>query len=212
MGASSNGRTITGVVLDTGTYWVLYSQINNSSVIAGAVEGTSVSQTGIFNSSDARDFNLEGQGINDATVSASYISRQYLNGTVSYQGSNQSIVFTTQYSVDYETVPSLTTIAGSYSGTGAVLSGVEAADLTISPTGVISGRGLSSNCQFTGTATTHPRGNVYDVSVTFGGGTCSNGTSTVTGIGYYDAPSRRLYGTALNRTRSDGFIFVGTKP
>lgn len=211
IGPTSNGRTVTGVILDNGTYWVLYSAVNNPTVIAGAVEGTSTSRVGSFSSSDARDFNLEGQGINDATVSASYVARQSLNGIVMYTNSRQAISFVGSYNPTYDLVPSLSDVAGTYTGTAAVLAGVENAAVTISPTGTLTGRG-TSGCQFAGTVATHARGNIYDVAVTFGGGVCSNGTSTVTGIGYYDASAKRLYGTALNVNRSNGFIFVGTKP
>ena len=211
IGPTSNGRTVTGVILDNGTYWVLYSAPNNPTVIAGAVQGTSTSQVGSFSSSNARDFNLEGQGINNATVSASYIARQSLNGIVMYTNSLQPISFVASYNPTYDLTPSLALIAGTYSGTAAVLAGVENATTTITPAGQLSGRG-TSGCQYAGTVITHARGNIYDVSVTFGGGVCSNGTSTVTGIGYYDATAKRLYGTALNADRSNGFIFVGTKP
>jgi hypothetical protein len=34
----------------------------------------------------------------------------------------------------------------------------------------------------------------------------------VSGIGYYDIATKRLWGTALNATRSNGFIFAGSKP
>jgi hypothetical protein len=53
---------------------------------------------------------------------------------------------------------------------------------------------------------------LFDLTVTFGGGVCSNGTSTVTGIGYFDASTKRIYGAAPNSSRTDGFLFVGTKP
>ncbi len=50
------------------------------------------------------------------------------------------------------------------------------------------------------------------MSVTFGGGACSLGTSTVTGVAYYDANDRTLVVAALNATRTNGFLFLGTKP
>ena len=91
-----------------------------------------------------------------------------------------------------------------------MLGGTESAVVLITSAGAISGNG-ASGCQFTGTATPHAKGNVYDLSVTFGGGVCSNGRSTVNGIGYFDSTPKRLYGVALNSSRSNGFIFVGTK-
>lgn len=210
-GSTSTSRTVTGIVLDNGTYWVLYSSPNNSAVIAGAVQGTGTSLNGSFSSSDAKDFNLEGQGINNATVSASYNAKQSFNGAVTYSSPTPSVTFTSTYNPAYEQTPSLTSVAGTYFGTAAVVGGTESATVVVTSTGQITGIGISG-CQFSGTATPHPKGNVFDLAVTFGGGVCSNGTSTVTGIGYFDATQNRLYSTALNSARSNGFIFVGTKP
>lgn len=211
LGTTSNARTVIGVVLETGSYWVLYSSPNNPTVIAGAVQGTGNSVGGSFSSANARDFNLEGQGINNATVSASYVAKQSLNGVVTYTNTIPTISFTANYSNVYEIVPSVAAIAGTYSGSAAVVSGTEAANVTISTSGALVGRG-ASGCQFTGVVSPHAIGNIYDVSVTFSGGVCANGTNTVVGIGYFDSASKRLYSAALNSARSNGFIFVGTKP
>jgi hypothetical protein len=62
----------------------------------------------------------------------------------------------------------------------------------------------AGGCGFAGAATIHVKGNVYDVSVTFGGGHCSNGTSVVTGIAYYNATK---LSAGLN-SKSDEWVFV----
>lgn len=210
-GTTSTSRTITGVVLDTGTYWVLYSSANNSATIAGVIEGTGTSLNGGFSSSDAKDFNLEGLGVNNATVSATYNVKQTLNGSVTYPSLNQSSTFISTYNAAYDQTPSLATIAGTYSGSAAVIGGSESATVTVSSAGGVNGTG-ADGCQFTGTAAPHAHGNIYDLSITFGGGACINGTSTVTGVGYFNATTKTLYSAALNSARSNGFIFVGTKP
>ena len=210
IGSTSSSRSVTGIVLDDGTYWVLYSAPNNSTVIAGAVQGTGTSLNGSFSSSDGKDFNLEGLGINNATVSSSYVTKQSFNGVVTYSGLNQAITFTSTYNMAYDQIPNLSTIAGTYTGSAAVLAGTESATVNITSSGAINGSG-ASGCQFTGTATPRTKGNVYDLSVTFGGGVCSNGSSTVNGIGYFDSTPKRLYGVAVNSSRSNGLIFVGTK-
>lgn len=207
-GATSSNRFFTGFVLDNGVFWFLYSVQGNINFIAGAVQGTGTSLNGNFTSTNAKDFNLEGLGILDAIISGSYVLKDALNGNVNYSTLNQNISFVSRYDTNYDLTPSLTTLAGTYTGNAAVVAGTEAATLTISTTGAITGSG-ASGCQFTGTAVPRQTGNVYDVSVTFGGGVCSNGSDTVTGIGYFDAASKRLWATALNSTRSNGFIFAG---
>jgi hypothetical protein len=211
IGSTSNSRSVTGIVLDNGTYWVLYSAPNNGALIAGAYQGTGTSLNGSFSSSDAKDFNLEAQSIDDATVSASYAAKQSFNGAVTYPGLNPSVTFTSTYSPAYDQIPSLSTIAGTYTGTIAVIGATVSATIVITPAGAISGSG-ATGCQFTGTATPRAKGNVYDLSITFGGGVCRNGTSIVNGIGHFDSTPKRLYVAALNSTRSNGMIFAGTKP
>lgn len=70
-GDSSTSRSVTAIVLGNGSYWLLYSVPRVSAVVAGFIQGSSSSLNGSFSSSDGVDFNLEGQGINNATVAAS---------------------------------------------------------------------------------------------------------------------------------------------
>lgn len=175
------------------------------------MQGNGTSQNGSFTSANGKDFNLEGFGINDFTMNATYVMKQNFNGTVRYTATGEQVTFTSSYDSDYDLSPSLSTIAGTYSGSGATSGGTESATVTIAGSGAISGSG-ASGCTFSGTATPRSRGNVYNVSVTFGGGVCANGNSNVNGIAYFDAATRQLYSAALNSARSDGFIYVGTKP
>lgn len=209
-GTTSSGRSIAGLVLDDGTYWFIYTAVGNNAVIAGAVQGHGTSSNGAFTSSDGIDFNLEGLGSNGFSLSGTYTDKSTLGGTQTYT-TGGSGTFTTTYSTDYELAPCLATVAGTYSGTAATLGGTELTTVTISSTGAISGSS-ASGCAYSGTASTRAKGNVYDVSVTFNGGVCSNGTTTVTGAAYYVLTSKRLISAALNTGRTNGFLFEGTKP
>src|ERR1700690_51299 len=62
-GKTSNGRPITGLILDDGNYYVLYSGINNPSVIGGFVQGNGTVLNGKFTSNNGKDFSFEGQGV-----------------------------------------------------------------------------------------------------------------------------------------------------
>ena len=210
-GSTNTSRSVTGIVLDGGTYWVLYSFPHASSFIAGVVQGTAGSVNGSFSSSDAIDFNLEGQGFNNATVSASYVVKQSFNGSVTYPNPNQTFTFTSSYNPDYDQTPSVSAIAGTYIGIASVAGSNEAITLVISSQGVVGGTGGTSGCQYLGAAVPRAKGNLYDLSVAIGGGACPNGTTAVTGIGYFDASAKRLYLAALNKSRSNGLIFVGIK-
>lgn len=209
-GSTSSGRTLTTFILDDGVYWMLYSSLNAGAAIAGLIQGSATTINGSFSSSDAKDVNLEGQGIGAATLSASYVAKQSLNGSISYLNSNQTVSFTSTYNIGYEQAPSLATLAGTYSGIASSAGSSDAALVRIDAGGNLAGI-ATSGCQFAGTVAPHARGNLYDISISFKGGVCSNGSSALKGVGYYDADAKRLYNVALNGDRSSGFIFVGLK-
>jgi hypothetical protein len=205
-GTTATGRTVGGLVLDDGSYWVLYTVIGNPTVAAGLVQGNSTSQLGSFTSSNTKDFNLEGAGIQDATIAGNYVQKNSLNGTITYANGTTGS-FTSTYDADYELAPNMTLIAGTY--TGPIADG-QTVTVTASSAGTLAGHS-TDGCTFTGSFTPRAKGNVFNVTVTFGGGACSNGTDTVNGVAFFDAATQRLYSAALNSARTNGFIFIGTK-
>lgn len=209
-GSTSTGRSMTGLVLDDGSYWLIYTLPNDGTVIAGAVQGTSSSSAGTLTSHDGRDFNLEGAGVADFALSGSFSAKQSLQGEITYAGSSARSSFTATYRDDYAKPATLAAVAGSYSGVSATKAGTEAASFTIAASGAISGYG-DSGCRFTGTL--RPRGAVaaYDVSISFLGGVCAMGTATIQGAAFVDGSSGRLFAAALNATRVDGVIFAGQR-
>ena len=211
-GTTNTNRTITGLVLDDGTYYVLYSDVGNPVIIAGVVQGTGTSSNGSFSSTDAKDFNLESLSVQSATVMASYVRKQSLNGTVnSASQSIPPVTFTSTYNNAYEIIPTLSSIAGTYVGVSASSGGGRTSTLTVSSSGVVSGSVLGG-CTFNGSVAPRAKGNVYNASVTFGGAPCILANQTVNGIAYLDLPNKRLYAAALLADRSNGAIFVGIKP
>ena len=212
IGSTSTSRTVTGIVLDNDTYWILYSFPSVGSVIAGVVQGTGISLNGSFSSSDGVDFNPVEQGINNATLSASYMAKQSFNGSVTNPNLNQTFTFTSSYNTDYDQTPSVSAIAGTYIGLASVTGSNELTTIVVSSLGVVAGTG-TGGCRFVGTVVPRAKGNLYDLSVDISGvGACASGPGTVKGIGYFDASAKRLYLAALNKSRSDGLIFVGIPP
>jgi hypothetical protein len=209
-GKSSDNRTVTGLVLDDGSYYFIYTRVNNAAVIGGAVSGNGVSTNGSFASTNGIDINLEGSGALPVAVSASYVAATSLSGNLNYTAQNFASTFTSIYSKDYLTAPSLATVAGTYSGAAASISTSEQTSFVISATGAISGSSVSG-CRFTGTITPRSKGNVYSVAVTFGGPPCLLGTSAFSGAAYYDASTKNLYSVALNSARNNGYIYSGVK-
>jgi hypothetical protein len=209
-GTTTSGRAVTGLVLDDGTYYVLYSPVGSSTAIAGVVQGTGTSNAGTFSSGNARDFNLEGLGVLAGTVSASYVAKQSFNGTVSYSAGGTTS-FSSTYDANYEAVPSLAALAGTFAGQVASSAGNENATVTISSAGAISGSG-ASGCAVSGSVSPRTRGNAFNVSLTFGGAPCLFANQTLTGIAYFNATTKQLYAAAPNAGRTDGVLLVGVKP
>lgn len=202
-GKTNTGRTIDAVVLEDGTYWALYSLANNSDVIAGVVQGVGTTTPGSFSSTSGRDFSLEAGSITDSTLSVSYAAKQFFNGSLTNRNSANTITFTSSYGNSYEQPASLAALAGTYSGDVATADGTDAATISIDSTGILSGVS-AAGCRFTGTANVHKAVNVYDLSVAFKGGTCSNGFAATSGIAYLEGS--RLYAAALDSGRNNGFI------
>lgn len=209
-GTTNTNRSVAGLVLSDGTYWFLYSLVGNPNVIAGLVQGNGSSQTDSFTSSNTKDFNLEGPGLFDATIAGRYVMKQSLSGTVTYALGGQTTINST-YDADYDLIPDENLVVGTYTGSTATAGGTELVTVTLSSPSSITGSS-AGGCNFTGSFAPRSSGNVYDVSFTFAGGVCSNGTSTVTGVAFFDAATKRLYSAALNGTRTNGFIYLGTKP
>jgi len=205
-GATPTSRTVTGLVLDDGSYWLFYTARGNPTVLAGLVQGTGTSHSGSFGSSNTRDFNLEGAGIRAATMSGSYVPKKSFYGTIAYFNGDTGS-FTSTYNADYESAPNLNLVAGIYAGLRADNHTVT---VTVDSAGTLSAH-ASDGCIFAGTLSLRAKSNVFHTSVTFGGGACRHGTETVNGIAFYDAATHRLYSAALNSARTNSSIFIGTK-
>ena len=205
-GGTHTGRTVAGLVLEDGSYWVFYSARDNSHTLAGLIQGTGTSHSGSFGSSNTRDFNLEGEGIRAATMHGSYVPSKSFDGTIAYvTGDTES--FTSTYDGDSESAPNLTLLTGTYRGLHADNHQVT---VTVDSTGTLSGHS-TDGCTFAGSLSPRAKSKVFHTSMTFGDGACRQGTGTVTGVGLYDAATQRLYSAALNHARTTSYLFLGTK-
>jgi hypothetical protein len=178
-------------------------------VPAGFFQSNSQYGVGVFSTWNSLDVNFEGTGIsiNGVLVAGEYIPKIMLGGSLNFRR-QLSESFRATYNPDYDEPPSLAAIAGTYPGTTQTLGGAEFATVIIADTGAIIGRS-ASGCTFTGTASPRPKGNVYNISVTFGGGACSNGTDTVSGVGFME--SNTMIVMARNNDHTSGLLAEITK-
>lgn len=205
-GTTNLNRAVTGLVLSDGSYYVLYSGSNNPNSLGGVVLGTGTSNSGVFTSGNAKDFNQEGSSISvhSATISATYAAKSSFGGTISYSPSGSS-TFQSSYDTDYDVKPSLASLAGTYES----VIDSQSIRVAVSSSGAISGN--DRGCTFSGTATPRTDGNVYNISVTFGSSVCVLPGQTVNGMAYYRSSTKSLYAVALNSARTGGVLFAGPK-
>lgn len=109
-GTTNTNRTLTTAVLDDGTYYFFYSSAVNPNQIAGVIQGTGTSNNGSFTSPNTKDFGI-GVAVQDATISADYASRQFLNGSIAYSVAG-TVTFTSSYNTAYDTAPTVASLAG----------------------------------------------------------------------------------------------------
>jgi hypothetical protein len=146
-GTSSSGRSVEVLVLGSGEYWLIYSAVNNSAVIAGLAQGNGTLQNGRFTSSNGIDFNFEGAGNSPVTVDAAYVEEKSFDGAVKYTGTTNALTFTTNCYFEYhfpsQAPPLGSWIATTFSGTS--YSGLtEYTEVTIASSGELTG--VSASC------------------------------------------------------------------
>lgn len=205
-------RNAQAFVLDTGAYWILYNNSNNSD-FGGFLQGTDTSAGGAFSAFNSKDASIEAvASVTDRWVTGTYVPKQSLSGQILNPATAVADQFAmTNYLPLYETPADLGVVAGAFSGTATVVGlPSEVATMNVSATGRLTGA-TAAGCGFDGYAVPRPKGNLFDVTLTFQGGSCLSGTATVTGIGYYEAATRRLYGMAANSARTGAFLFTGSK-
>jgi hypothetical protein len=121
--------------------------------------------------------------------------------------------FNAAYTSGYDQAPTpLTSIAGTYSGWLASVSGSYSPSsvVTITSTGQISSPGAI--CSATGSITPRASGkNIYNVTVGFTGASCSATSTTLAGVAAYDSSSGGLVILALNGGKTDGIVYSATK-
>jgi len=208
VGRTNTNRTLTGVVLDDGTYYLFYSVAGNPAQIAGVIQGTGTSDNGAFTSSNTRDFRI-GASAQSATLSATYANRQFLNGTVTYAG-GAIVTFTSSFNTAYNSNPTLAAVSGFYTGQAGSSGGVQAATVNVTADGAFAGA-ETNGCAFTGTATPRIRGNAFNQTIVFGALPCFFTGSTFQGIALFDLAALRLMTAAPNGTRTDAAIFSGLR-
>jgi hypothetical protein len=213
-GTTSNGVAVAGFVLDDGSYYAVYTA-PYSSILAGIIQGSGSSSSGSYSTTNAIDYYFGSSPyVSSATVSATYTSMQNFSGKLNYPNGN-SVVFNATYDSRYDQTPSLTALAGTYSGSivgGSSNSGVayDSATISILSGGTFSGTS-TQGCSFNGSVAPRSHGNVYNVNIRMGASPCLFANQTLNGMIFYGSDTKKAFAAAPTADRSGGFLFSGVR-
>ena len=222
-GTTSADQTVLGIVLDDGTYYLLYSR-SGRPADGGVVQGSSTALNGELTSPDGLDFPIQvaenpaGHWV-PAIVSGTYVPRTSVQLTIGESSTSRTV--SASYDAGYERPASLAAAAGTYLGESGSVNGAACATFTLDANGQLSGSNCAG-CAFQGTITPHKSVNVFDWSVAVASG-CPPGKATATGILYYDEANGLIHAfapcrsdvaacqTANGYETADLYYWIGTK-
>lgn len=215
-------RLLETIVLDDGSLWMAYSTANDPTQTdallnaAGLIRGSGTPDeaAGTFTVTEARQLSLEDNKRVGVNVDATFVTGSSLGGSIIRDPGPGSTslptpaAFSTLYRTAYNNNLTLQHLAATYQGSLTTTLGKSSASTTIDASGAITGNS-NSGCTWTGTATPRSRGNVFDVSLTFGteAGCAGNAGVALTGVVSLEASRAGLLATNADMTRA--FIFVG---
>jgi hypothetical protein len=181
-GTISNGRSFDGIVLENGTYYMLYGTTTAGALyVSGIATGSGTSNNGSFTSSNLRDYYYNG-AIYTGSASASYGVNNNFSGSLTDGGVALTFTSSTPSSSTYvyNVAANLTDISGAWTLTdlqGYIIS------MTVASNGAFTATS-SSGCAFSGSLTPRASGkNVFDLALTFGAAPCALAGQTASGIG-----------------------------
>lgn len=204
-GTTGSNRSVTGLVLAQGAYYMLYSSPGYPGVLGGVVLGDGTTAGAGFTSSDALHLNLEGLGPLRASVSGTVAARQAYDGTILSTGI-PPVTFSSTYEAEFERTPRLADLAGSYAGQLASARGKQPATLTLADNGTMS---VSSNgCTATGALEPRSDGNAYDLGLVFGAAPCPFSGQVLRGIAFRRGADGRFFAVAPNAERTDAALLT----
>lgn len=209
IGKTNQAQNVIGLVDKNNKFWFLYTP-PYSNGITGFMTGDLAVSGDMVKANKGKDFYFGGGAVYDTSIVGTFETKKSLKGAITYTPSNQ-VTFDTLYDVDLNnTVSDLTTIAGSYIGQSAIVEGIEETTLTISNTGVISGKG-QSGCSFSGKITAEEDAPYFNVELGFGYSPCYLAGQSVKGVVYYDSSIKLLYAVAENSSRQNAALYLGIK-
>lgn len=209
-GVNASNRHVSVIVIETGRYYVLYGPtgIPSSTQIEGVLVGDGTASGSTFSASTLQNLNFTNQTNVAGAMTATFLLRSYFDANLAYVGGSTD-AFNADYSFRYEDTPSLSLVAGSYTGQLASIVGVPNANMVISGSGAVD-IAATGGCTAGGTILLHPFGNVYDINLTFGAG-CPAAGLTLSGHAKYDTTTNSLTAITTTPGITNTVLVVATK-
>lgn len=208
-GNTNLGQSVVGLVDKNNKFWFLYSPPYTSGITGTVIGNFTVNGT-TLKATNGKEFYYGGSTVLNTTIDAVVEPKKSLNGKITSTPSNQ-ITFETEYDLTLnKEMSSLQSIAGAYNGESAIVQGIENANLTISNTGILTGKG-QSGCSYSGKITTEQNTPYYNINLVFGNSPCYMAGQEVKGVAYYDSSDKSLYAIAENGNRENAVLFLGSK-
>lgn len=194
-------------VLDSGRFYVVYGMTSTTPVPAAGVMVADASTSGLsFTAGSLHDFNFGTHAVTAGTASGSYVAKTSITGTATLTG-GAATSFGGSYNTSFDQAASLSSLAGSYAGETAELSGTKVAAITINGAGLIAGTS-NGGCTYAGLASPHASGNVFDISLNFQANCTENGNTL---RGHAFVSRNVLYLVVINGDASKAVLFAGVK-
>lgn len=209
----ANSRTARAVVLADGSFWMTYSQVG-AATTAGIIRGTGSSDGSVFSVDNATLISLEDGSRSVADITANFVGRSSLNGTITQEGTTalpSPATFSSLYRSAFDQTLTLADLAGIYEGVITTGLGEESASFAIDASGALAG-GSASGCSVNGQATAQPSGNVFNINASFGSEDACGANRAVSVVGILSLEVDTLTALALNDGSTNSFIFTGTRP
>ena len=191
-------------ILEDGSTWGYYF---SHDILYGVVLGQTTS-SGTTMSGGGFSFDVGSHTAFQGSFSGSFLKKTSMSLTM-----NDGSKLVASYKSDYDRAALLSNLAGTYNGFAVTAEGTSTnVSVIIGADGKISAP--SPFCAAAGQATPRASGkNIFNVAVTFSGTSCDLGNgATASGIAYYDSSSREVTVMAVNGSKTDGFVYFGSKP
>ena len=211
-GTTSLDESVHAVVLEDGTFYLVYTQPGTATDVA-VVQGTTMEADGAISSADAVNFPiaLREEGVGAArkiSVSGTFTPLGELHLTISGTTSTRTLI--ANYVPGSEQAPSVAALAGQYTGATGHVAGRKAATWTIDAGGRLS-LSNSAGCILNGTITPHASVHAFDWTITGNGQCIFDDAGTISGMLYYDEATGQIRAFAPYDERIEDYFMIGTK-